>query len=200
MDLKITHKEEVLQPEGKLNVLKPDTFEIYPVFLYIGDCPLDGTKFINLLIDRGVTASIEAGSGTYVLTYSTIDSMWHTAGTAFSASSIGLDYPNPSNDDTVTVTKFITDAETVSGQEEIFQMATFAAVKQRGNDPLALDEGNRWAETVLGELPVDVVMQDVQESVRSVDNWCRVIFSTIKGADGYEYLMYTVSGLSKENP
>jgi hypothetical protein len=73
-------------------------------------------------------------------------------------------------------------------------------VKQRGNDPLYLDEGNRWAEVVLGEAPVDLVMEDVQESVRAVDNWCKVTFNTIAGADGYEYLMYTVSGLSKENP
>ena len=200
MDLKITHKEEVLQPEGKINLMKPDMFEIFPDFMYIGDYPLSSDKFVDMLVDKGVISGIDEGTGTYVLTYSTIDSMWHTAGVALSADSIGLVYDNPSDGDTVTVVKYITDAETISGQEEIFQMATFAAVKQRGNDPLALDEGNRWAETVLGELPVDVVMQDVQESVRSVDNWCRVTFNTIKGADGYEYLMYTVSGLNKENP
>ena len=200
MDLKITHKEEVLQPEGKLNVMRPDIFEIYPGFIYIGDYPLDSTKFIKVLVDNGVIDSIDAGAGTYILTYSSEDALWHTAGIAFSASSIDLEYDSPSDGAKVTVIKFITDAELVSGQEEIFQMATFAAVKQRGNDPLALDEGNRWAETVLGELPVDVVMQDVQESVRNVDSWCRVTFNTIKGADGYEYLMYTVSGLNKENP
>ncbi|MBQ5390861.1 MAG: hypothetical protein IIU44_00680 [Spirochaetales bacterium] len=105
---------------------------------------------------------------------------------------------NPST--TVVVTKYLADAETVFDDEETFQMATFAAVKQRGNDPLYLDEGNRWAEVVIGEAPVDLVMEDVQESVRAVDNWCKVTFNTIAGADGYEYLMYTVSGLSKENP
>ena len=200
MDLKITHKEEVLQPEGKINLMKPDMFEIFPDFMYIGDYPLSSDKFVDTLVDKGVISGIDEGTGTYVLTYSTIDSLWHTAGVSFSASSIGLEYPSPYDGAIVKAVKFITDAETVSGQEEIFQMATFAAVKQRGNDPLALNEGNRWAETVLGELPVDVVMQDVQESVRSVDNWCRLTFNTIKGADGYEYLMYTVSGLSKENP
>ena len=105
---------------------------------------------------------------------------------------------NPST--TVVITKYLADAETVFDDEETFQMATFAAVKQRGNDPLYLDEGNRWAEVVIGEAPVDLVMEDVQESVRAVDNWCKVAFNTIAGADGYEYLMYTVSGLSKENP
>ena len=202
MDLKVTHKEDVIQPEGKLHVMLPDMFEIYPVFRYFtkGAGEIDSSVFVKYLKDYGIAQSIEAAQGTYVLTYSSEDAYWHFNDTAASAATIGLIYPSPVDGDTVTVVKYITDAETVDNDEETFQMATFAAVKQRGNDPLALEEGCRWAEVVLGEAPVDIVMQDVQDSVRRVSDWCKVTFSTIKGADGYEYLMYTVSGLNKENP
>lgn len=33
MDLKVYRKEEVIQPDGTLNVLKPDIIDIYPDFL-----------------------------------------------------------------------------------------------------------------------------------------------------------------------
>lgn len=192
MDLKITHKEEVWQPQGRISVLKPDTFEIYPVYEYAltgGSGSLDSDTFAKCLRDKDAPVT-----GTYVGTYA--DGYYNFTGFRATAQEAGLTDPST----TVVITKYLADAETVFDEDEIFQMATFAAVKQRGNDPLYLDEGNRWAEVVLGEAPVDLVMEDVQESVRGVDNWCKVTFNTIAGADGYEYLMYTVSGLSKENP
>lgn len=192
MDLKITHKEEVWQPQGRISVLKPDMFEIYPVYEYAltgGSGSLDSDTFAKCLRDKNASVT-----GTYTGTY---DNGYYDFG-SFQATAQEAGLTNPST--TVIITKYLADALTVSDEDEIFQMATFAAVKQRGNDPLYLDEGNRWAEVVLGEAPVDLVMEDVQESVRGVDNWCKVTFNTIAGADGYEYLMYTVSGLSKENP
>lgn len=192
MDLKITHKEDVWQPQGKISVLKPDMFEIYPVYEYVltgGTGSLDSDRFAKCIADKGGDVT-----GTYTGTY---DSGFYDFGSfTATAQEAGLIDPSPE----VVITKYLADAETVFDDEETFQMATFAAVKQRGNDPLYLDEGNRWAEVVLGEAPVDLVMEDVQESVRGVDNWCKVTFNTIAGADGYEYLMYTVSGLNKENP
>ena len=264
MDLKITHKEEVWQPQGKISVLKPDMFEIYPVYEYQiaeGAEGIDSYRFAKCITDKKAPVT-----GTYVAIYDngyynfiSFRATSQEAGLTDSSSrvviekqvvGIGWEYVlaegtgtfdsevferclqkkkapvsdryvgvlmdgvysfsvfqataqeaglvNPST--TVVITKYLADAETVFDDEETFQMATFAAVKQRGNDPLYLDEGNRWAEVVIGEAPVDLVMEDVQESVRAVDNWCKVTFNTIAGADGYEYLMYTVSGLSKENP
>lgn len=192
MDLKITHKEEVWQPQGKISVLKPDMFEIYPVYEYQVSEGADGInsdKFAKCIVNNK-----GAVTGTYVGTYAS--GFYDFGSFRATAQEAGLVNPGPE----VVVVKYLADAETVFDEDETFQMATFAAVKQRGNDPLYLDEGNRWAEVVLGEAPVDLVMEDVQESVRGVDNWCRVTFNTIAGADGYEYLMYTVSGLSKENP
>ena len=192
MDLKITHKEEVWQPQGKISVLKPDMFEIYPVYEYqvtSGAEGIDSDRFAKCIADKGGDIT-----GTYIGNYT---SGYYDFG-SFIATAQEAGLVNPGAE--VVITKYLIDAESVSDEDETFQMATFAAVKQRGNDPLYLDEGNRWAEVVLGEAPVDVVMEDVQESVRGVDNWCKVSFNTISGADGYEYLMYTVSGLSKENP
>lgn len=192
MDLKITHKEEVWQPQGKISVLKPDMFEIYPVYEYQVSEGADGInsdKFAKCIANNK-----GAVTGTYVGNYT--NGYYDFGSFRATAQEAGLVNPGPE----VVIVKYLVDAETVFDEDETFQMATFAAVKQRGNDPLYLDEGNRWAEVVLGEAPVDLVMEDVQESVRGVDNWCRVTFNTIAGADGYEYLMYTVSGLSKENP
>lgn len=192
MDLKITHKEEVWQPQGKISVLKPDMFEIYPVYEYQiaeGAEGINSDRFAKCITDKDGDVT-----GTYTGVYT--NGFYDFGSFQATAQEAGL--VNPST--TVVITKYLADAETVFDDEETFQMATFAAVKQRGNDPLYLDEGNRWAEVVIGEAPVDLVMEDVQESVRAVDNWCKVTFNTIAGADGYEYLMYTVSGLSKENP
>lgn len=192
MDLKITHKEDVWQPQGKISVLKPDMFEIYPVYEYElteGSGSLDSDKFAKCVADNH-----GAVTGTYTGIY---DNGYYDFG-SFRATAQEAGLTDPST--TVVITKYLIDALTVYDEDEIFQMATFAAVKQRGNDPLFLNEGNRWAEVVLGEAPVDLVMEDVQESVRNVDNWCKVTFNTISGEDNYEYLMYTVSGLSKENP
>ena len=264
MDLKITHKEDVWQPQGKISVLKPDMFEIYPVYEYElteGSGFLDSDKFAKCLEDNRapvtgtyvavydsgyydfisfVATAQEAGlsdsSSRVVIEKQIVGTDWEYAlveGTGtldaetferclqkkkapasdryvgvlvdgeynfsvfqVTAQEAGLTDPST----IVVITKYLIDALTVYDEDEIFQMATFAAVKQRGNDPLFLDEGNRWAEVVLREAPVDLVMEDVQESVRGVDNWCKVTFNTISGEDGYEYLMYTVSGLSKENP
>lgn len=192
MDLKITHKEEVWQPQGKISVLKPDMFEIYPVYEYQiaeGAESINSDRFAKCLKEKEAPVT-----GTYTGVYT--NGFYDFSSFTATAQEAGL--VNPST--TVVIVKYLADAETVFDDEETFQMATFAAVKQRGNDPLYLDEGNRWAEVVIGEAPVDLVMEDVQENVRAVDNWCKVAFNTIAGADGYEYLMYTVSGLSKENP
>ena len=67
MDLKITHKEEVWQPQGKISVLKPDMFEIYPVYEYQiaeGAEGINSDRFAKCITDKKAPVT-----GTYVAIY-----------------------------------------------------------------------------------------------------------------------------------
>lgn len=74
---------------------------------------------------------------------------------------------------------FIDNCELLEDKEAIQQEALFTSIKQRGNDPLALEEGVRWAECALGEVPIELVMADIKNAVTEVSNNCSVDFSTV---------------------
>ena len=71
----------------------------------------------------------------------------------------------------------ITGFETVEGTEELKQQGTFAALKQRGSDPLDLTSGVQWAEAVLGEVATTVTMTQVQKEVSDVSTSISVLFT-----------------------
>ena len=74
---------------------------------------------------------------------------------------------------------YIENCELLGSKEAVQQEALFASIKQRGNDPLSLEEGVRWAECALGEVPIELVMADIKNEVTSVSTDCSVTFDTV---------------------
>lgn len=86
----------------------------------------------------------------------------------------------------------IENAEILDDKEALQQECLFGTLKQRGSDPVSPDEGVRWAEYVLGEIPVETLLTDIKASVVDVAANCSVDFDIIEGADGLEHLVYEI--------
>lgn len=74
----------------------------------------------------------------------------------------------------------ITDVEMLDGdEEELLDRAMFAVVKQKGADPTDVEDGNRWAQAIIGEVSGVTVMDDVYKSVAVEGPGVRVATETI---------------------
>lgn len=74
----------------------------------------------------------------------------------------------------------ITDVEMLDGdEEELLDRAMFAVVKQKGADPVDIEDGNRWAQAIIGEVSGVTVMDDVYKSVAVEGPGVRVATETI---------------------
>lgn len=74
----------------------------------------------------------------------------------------------------------ITDVEMLDGdEEELLDRAMFAVVKQKGADPVDVEDGNRWAQAIIGEVSGVTVMDDVYKSVAVEGPGVRVATETI---------------------
>lgn len=86
----------------------------------------------------------------------------------------------------------LTNVEIVEDGEELLQAATFATLRQRGSDPLALDEGIQWSEAIIGEVPSIVLLTQIKNAVKGVSLSCDVLFYTRRDSDGSTYLDFTI--------
>lgn len=86
----------------------------------------------------------------------------------------------------------VLDVETVDNMVEIQQAALFASLKQKGRDPLSPDVGVRWEETLVDEVPPEVLMTDIREAVSGVSTAAQVIFGTVTDREGNSYLTYDI--------
>lgn len=96
-------------------------------------------------------------------------------------------YPVMSTEDA----SIIETVELVEDAQELEQEALFASLCQRGQDPLSLLDGVRWAECALHELPVEIIMADIKNAVTSLSSSCTVIFNTVD-VDGSENLSFNI--------
>jgi hypothetical protein len=88
-------------------------------------------------------------------------------------------------------TEYLAGAEELDIDREILeQSVSLATIWQKGLDPLAEEEGNRWAEVLREEVNVLELMGDIENSVKSVSNSCTVTFDTVEDANGIPYLSY----------
>lgn len=71
----------------------------------------------------------------------------------------------------------IVNIELVDDKEELKQQAVFAALKQRGSDPLSMGDGVQWANAVIGEVSGLVIMSQIKNEVNNVSPSCNVEFS-----------------------
>ena len=96
-------------------------------------------------------------------------------------------YPVMSTEDA----SIIETVEIIEDAQELEQEALFASLCQRGQDPLSLLDGVRWAECALNELPVEIIMAVIKNAVPSLSSSCTVIFNTVD-VDGSENLSFNI--------
>lgn len=83
-------------------------------------------------------------------------------------------YGNAINKNLITDVEILDDA-----REELLDRAMFAVVKQKGADPVDIDDGNRWAQAMIGEISSVSVLDDVFKSVAVEGPGVRVATETV---------------------
>jgi hypothetical protein len=130
MDLKVSRKETRYQPNGPVEVLVSNIFDVYPVF--------GNDERFNY-------------------------------------------HDQLTSQDREDLENLIVDVEILDDdREELLDRAMFAAVKQRGQDPLDSDDGIQWAEAVMGEVSAPVIMTQIQQAVDAEGPGVRTSFNTVK--------------------
>ena len=76
--------------------------------------------------------------------------------------------------------KWITDVEVIDDfLEEEKDRVVFAVIRQRGQDPTLPYEGVQWAEALMNEIPVPLLMQQIIDAAGSESSYVNVSFETI---------------------
>ena len=84
--------------------------------------------------------------------------------------------------------KWIKDIEVITDfLEEEKDRVVFSVLRQRGQDPISPFEGIQWAETMMNEIPVPLLMQQIMDAAMNESNYVNVSFETIK-INGQEQL------------
>lgn len=84
--------------------------------------------------------------------------------------------------------KWISDVETITDfLEEEKDRVVFAVLRQRGQDPISPYEGIQWAECMMSEIPVPLLMQQIMDAAIKESNYVNVNFETIR-INGQEQL------------
>lgn len=78
----------------------------------------------------------------------------------------------------------------------IEQMCGLATIWQKGLDPLDLEDGIRWSEALLEEINVVQLMEDLTNAVAEITPTVDVVFDTVTGANGEQYLKYTLKAVA----
>jgi hypothetical protein len=88
-------------------------------------------------------------------------------------------------------------AEILDSESEIIEQACLlATIWQKGQDPLALEEGIRWSEALLEEINVVQLMEDITNAVAQITPTVEVVFSTVTDSNGNSYLKYTLKAVA----
>lgn len=81
-------------------------------------------------------------------------------------------------------------------KDTIEQECALATIWQRGNDPVDLDVGVRWAEVLIEEVNVVQLIEDLREAVADVTLNVTVVPDTVKDKDGNSVLQYTLQAVA----
>lgn len=79
-----------------------------------------------------------------------------------------------------------------SSKDLLEQECAVATIKQKGLDPLDKEDGIQWSETLLGEVNVIQLMEDIQSAIEQTTTSVVVIFDTVTDSEGRSYLTYTL--------
>ena len=81
-------------------------------------------------------------------------------------------------------------------KELLEQQCALATIFQRGLDPLDLEDGIQWSETLLGEVTPIQLIDQIQSAVASVTTSVIVEFDTVKDINGNELLVYKLRSVA----
>lgn len=175
MDLKVYTKEEVKQPSGTEYVYVPNVIDIIPDIIEVAT-QSDIRNNIWSLERLKQIADVQFVDNKLII------------------NSDKVRYENGNLYVNVTESQMIS-VELAEDRDELEQQCSLATIWQRGLDPLAEEEGIRWSEVLLGEINVVQLMNDITDALAEVSNSIAVVFSTVRGKDGQEYLTYKIQSV-----
>lgn len=95
--------------------------------------------------------------------------------------------------------KWITDVEVLDDfLEEEKDRTVFAVIRQRGQDPMLPDEGVQWAEAMLSEIPMPLLMQQIMDAATAESTYVGVDFETVT-VNGQEQLSISFNTVAADN-
>lgn len=178
MDVKVYKKEEVKQPSGSEYVYVPDVIDIIPEII-----EADSTSDI-----RNGTWSLE--NLKKIADVTIVDNK-------LIINSDSVSYENGNLIAHLTEEQIINALTLDDGSEELLeQECALATIWQKGLDPLDLEDGIRWSETLLGEINSLQLIQDITEAVANVTNTVSVVFDVVEDSKGNNLLTYTLKEVS----
>ena len=172
MDLKVYRKEEVIQPDGILNVVKPDIIDIYPELLETGKVNLVKGEILSLDMLK-YYADIEIKDNKLIL--NSDDIIYNDNVLYLRIKGISLSNASILEDDS---------------EELLLQECALATIWQRGLDPVEPEDGIRWTQALLGEVNPLQLIEDVNNAVENVTNSVAVEVGTVTSINGQEYLSF----------
>lgn len=172
MDLKVYRKEEVIQPDGILNVVKPDIIDIYPELLETDRVNLVKDDVLSLDILK-YYADIEIKDDKLVI--NSDDIIYNDGVLYLKIKGISLSNASILEDDS---------------EELLLQECALATIWQRGLDPVEPEDGIRWTQALLGEVNPLQLIEDVNNAVENVTNSVIVEVGTVTSINGQEYLSF----------
>ena len=172
MDLKVYRKEEVIQPDGTLNVLKPDIIDIYP-------------EMLEVVSENQVQDEIWS-----------LDKLQYLADVKIKDGKLIINSDNIIYENGIIYIK-ITENKLYNAQileddseELLLQECALATIWQRGLDPVEPEDGIRWTQALLGEVNPLQLIEDVNNAVENVTNSVAVEVGTVTSINGQEYLSF----------
>lgn len=178
MDVKVYKKEEVKQPSGSEYVYVPDVIDIIPEII-----EAESTSDI-----RNGTWSLE--NLKKIADVTIVDNK-------LIINSDSVSYENGNLIAHLTEEQIVNALTLDDGSEELLeQECALATIWQRGLDPLDLEDGIRWSETLLGEINSLQLIQDITEAVANVTNTVSVVFDVVEDSKGNSLLTYTLKEVS----
>lgn len=172
MDLKVYRKEEVIQPDGTLNVLKPDIIDIYPeMFEIVSENQVENE--IWSLDKLQYLADVKIKDGKLII------------------NSDNIIYENGIIYIKITENKLYNAQILEDDSEELLlQECALATIWQRGLDPVEPEDGIRWSQALLGEVNPLQLIEDINNAVENVTNSVAVEVGTVTSINGQEYLSF----------
>lgn len=172
MDLKVYRKEEVIQPDGTLNVLKPDIIDIYP-------------EMLEIVSENQVQNEIWS-----------LDKLQYLADVKIKDGKLIINSDNIIYENGIIYIK-ITENKLYNAQileddseELLLQECALATIWQRGLDPVEPEDGIRWSQALLGEVNPLQLIEDINNAVENVTNSVIVEVGTVTSINGQEYLSF----------